>query len=178
MLTDITEFLRFFDGIHRRTLRDIQALPPEASGWRPDLGEGEAAWSVNQVVAHICTVREYMASAYRGEGWLSPPEPDTSNWKSWAPLIESTGETVRAALEGTPDEWLGRRLPALANEGSVAGWRILLMLVEHEVHHRSQLDTYAGINGWEPPQIYGRRWEDVMDLQPAEREAMATRPRP
>ena len=27
------------------------------------------------------------------------------------------------------------------------------MLVEHEVHHRSQFDTYAGLNGWSPPDI-------------------------
>ncbi len=30
MITDIDAFLRYFDGVHRRALRDIGALPPEA----------------------------------------------------------------------------------------------------------------------------------------------------
>jgi uncharacterized damage-inducible protein DinB len=29
--------------------------------------------------------------------------------------------------------------------GSLSGWRILMMMLEHEVHHRSQIDTYAGL---------------------------------
>jgi len=35
-------------------------------------------------------------------------------------------------------------------------------LVEHEVHHRSQLDCYLALAGVEPPQIFGRRMEDVL----------------
>jgi uncharacterized damage-inducible protein DinB len=37
-----------------------------------------------------------------------------------------------------------------------------MAMVEHEVHHRSQLDCYLAQAGVEPPQIYGWRMEDVM----------------
>jgi uncharacterized damage-inducible protein DinB len=37
-----------------------------------------------------------------------------------------------------------------------------MAMVEHEVHHRSQLDCYLAEAGVEPPQIYGWRMEDVM----------------
>ena len=33
MLKSIVEFLRYFDAVHRRAVRDIAALPPEADGW-------------------------------------------------------------------------------------------------------------------------------------------------
>jgi hypothetical protein len=38
---------------------------------------------------------------------------------------------------------------ALADStASVAGWRVLMMLTEHEIAHRALLTTYAGMNGW------------------------------
>jgi uncharacterized damage-inducible protein DinB len=40
-----------------------------------------------------------------------------------------------------------------------------MMMLEHDVHHRSQIDTYAGLNGWEVPQIYGRAAEQIGALQ-------------
>jgi uncharacterized damage-inducible protein DinB len=43
------------------------------------------------------------------------------------------------------------------------------MMVEHDIHHRSQVDTYAGLNGWQVPDIYGRSAETIRDLQPFER---------
>ena len=51
----------------------------------------------------------------------------------------------------------------------LSGWRVLLMMVEHDIHHRSQIDTYAGLNGWDPPQIYGRSAEQVEAQQPVQR---------
>ena len=35
-------------------------------------------------------------------------------------------------------------------------------MVEHEVHHRSQLDSYLAEVGVEPPQLYGYRMEEVL----------------
>jgi uncharacterized damage-inducible protein DinB len=36
-----------------------------------------------------------------------------------------------------------------------------MMMLEHEIHHRSQIDTYAGLQGWPVPDIYGRSAEQV-----------------
>ena len=49
MITSIDAFLRYFDGIHRRAVRDVAGLPPEADGWTPQGGEGERAWSINKL---------------------------------------------------------------------------------------------------------------------------------
>ena len=35
MITDPQAYLRYFDSIHRRTLRDVQALPEPAESWGP-----------------------------------------------------------------------------------------------------------------------------------------------
>lgn len=173
MLKSTEAYLQYFEGIHQRTLRDVLALPAAASGWRPPAGEGEAAWSVNEVIGHIATTRRYFVRAYRGEGWLSPPDPDTTDPADWAHLIEASARAVREGLRDTPAGWLEREIPRLGGAEVLPGWQVLMFMSEHEIHHRSQLDSYAGLNGWQPPQIYGRRWEQVLALQA---EAQAEHP--
>lgn len=170
MFTSIDVFLRYFDGVNRRAMRDIAALPPDADGWTPAQGEGEKAWSINQLVGHMCGSRLYFASAYRGEGWISPAPPDVSRRELWLPALEAIAARLRSLLEGTPPAWLERKVPTIDTEGQgLSGWRILLMMMEHDIHHRSQIDTYAGLNGWDVPQIYNRSAESIGALQERER---------
>jgi uncharacterized damage-inducible protein DinB len=169
MITSIPDFLRYFDAVHRRALRDVNALPPEADGWAPASGEGENAWSINVLVGHMAGARLYFASAYRGEGWISPPPPDTSHRERWAPELEASAVAFRDALAGTPDAWLQRKVRMIDTEAALSGWRVLMMMLEHDIHHRSQIDTYAGMNGWPVPDIYARSAETIGSLQDAER---------
>jgi uncharacterized damage-inducible protein DinB len=157
----IDAFLKYFDAVNRRAVRDISALPPEADGWTPPAGEGENAWGINQIVGHIANSRLYFASAYRGEGWVFPSGPEVSSRDKWVPAIEESARDFHRQIEGTPDEWLERKVQMIDTEASLSGWRILMMMLEHDIHHRSQLDTYAGINGWDVPDIYGRSAERI-----------------
>jgi uncharacterized damage-inducible protein DinB len=170
MLTSIAVFLDFFDAVNRRDMRDIAALPPEADGWAPASGTGEGAWSINTLVGHMAGSRLYFASAYLGNGWISPPPPDVRTRERWVPALETSAAEFRRLLQGTPDEWLRRKIGMIDTEAALSGWRVLLMMVEHDIHHRSQIDTYAGLNGWDVPQIYGRRAEQIGALQRSERE--------
>ena len=54
-------------------------------------------------------------------------------------------------------------------DATLPGWRVLLMMMEHDIHHRSQIDTYAGLNDWDVPQIYGRTAEHIGTLQESQR---------
>jgi uncharacterized damage-inducible protein DinB len=171
MITDIDAFLRYFDAVHRRALRDIGALPPEAERWAPTGGEGENAWSIGEIVRHIAGTRMYWARAYRGEGWIADWEvPITESQSSWLPALEASAAEFRKRLEGTPNEWLTRKVPMLDSGGALSGWRLLMMMLEHEIHHRSQIDTYAGLQGWPVPDIYGRSAEQVGLQRPRQRE--------
>jgi uncharacterized damage-inducible protein DinB len=169
MIGSIDGFLRYFDAVHRRAHRDIAALPPEADGWAPAAGEGEGAWSINTLVGHMAGSRLYFASAYRGEGWISPMPPEVSRRDLWLDALDDSARQLRAALEGTPDAWLQRKVAMIDSDGALSGWRVLMMMVEHDIHHRSQIDTYAGLNGWDVPDIYGRSAETIVGLQGSER---------
>ena len=170
MITDIESYLRFFDSVRRRTERDVAALPPQAAAWRPPAASGEAGWGIGQLVEHIGGSRLYFASAYRGEGWLfSPADVDRADQQTWLPWLQSSAERFAALLRETPAAWLTRRIEMIDTPGTLPGWRLLMMMLEHEVHHRSQIDTYAGLQGWNVPQIFERSFESVTALQAEQR---------
>ncbi len=175
MIRDTPSFLQFFDGVHRRTLRDVSSLPPAAETWIPPAGEGEAAWGAPEIVGHIAEARLFYASAFLGRGWVWDrwPEP-LRDRGTWAPVLEESAARFVAELRDVPGEWLRRRIELIGQlSQSVSGWRVLMMAIEHEVHHRSQLATYAGLNGWPVHQIFGRTNEWVVDQREAE---LRTRP--
>jgi uncharacterized damage-inducible protein DinB len=169
MIRTIEEYLRFFDAVHRRAMRDVGALPPDADGWAPARGEGEGAWSINTLIGHMAGSRLYFVSAYLGQGWISPQPPDVSRRQNWLPALRESARQVAERLVATPDAWLRRKIPMIDTSGALSGWRVLMMLLEHDIHHRSQIDTYAGLNGWPVPDIFGRSAETILGLQGAER---------
>jgi uncharacterized damage-inducible protein DinB len=171
MITDVDAYLRYFDSIQRRTLRDIAALPPAAERWAPPAGEGEIAWSIAEIVKHIAESRLYFTRAYRYEGWIYDwTAPLTDSQSSWLPALEESAREFHQRIEGTPPEWLARRVPLIDTDGEVSGWRILMMVLEHEVHHRSQIDTYAGLQGWDVPDIFDRAREEIDQHAERQRE--------
>ena len=163
MLTSVDAFLRYFQGVNRRAMRDVSVLPAEAEAWRPPAGEGENAWNIPQLVAHMSGARLYFAHAYLNEGWVFERWPDDLRDRaSWAPALERSCAQFCEQLAGTPDAWLERRIEMIDTPGAtISGWRALLMMVEHDVHHRSQIDTYAGLNRWPVAQIFDRTFETV-----------------
>jgi uncharacterized damage-inducible protein DinB len=171
MITDVESYLRFFDSVRRRTERDVAALPPEAAAWRPPAASGEAGWGIGELVGHIGATRLYFASAYRGEGWIwEKTEADPDDQAGWLPWLKTSGERFAALLEDTPRGWLDRRIEMIDTPGqTLSGWRLLMMMLEHEVHHRSQIDSYAGLQGWPVPDIFGRSAESIDALQESQR---------
>ena len=177
MITDIDDFLRYFDAVHRRAMRDVGALPPEAERWTPPARAGESGWDIAQIVGHLAGSRLYFARAYRGEGWIADWEPPvTGSQSSWLPALEASAQEFRRRLAGTPREWLTRRVPLIDTDGTISGWRVLMMMLEHEVHHRSQIDTYAGLQGWPVPDIFGRSAERVAQQEARQRALHGDRP--
>jgi len=164
VITSIESFLRYFGGVNRRAVRDIASLPAEAEQWTPPASaSGERGWTIAQLVAHMAASRLFFVAAYRGEGWRAEPWPGACDTREqWRDALDESARLMAERLSGTPDEWLTRRLPGMdGGEQMLSGWRVLMMGTEHDVHHRSQIDTYAGIAGWQVQQIFGRRAEDV-----------------
>ena len=170
MIETVDDFLRYFRSVHKRSVRDVAALPPAADGWKPPGGEGEIAWSINTLVGHMAGSRLYFASAFRGEGWINPEPPDVSSPDKWVPALEQSYDDFVAQVGAAPPDWMSRQVDMIDTPGGqISGWRLLMMMMEHYIHHRSQIDTYAGINDWPVPDIYARSAETIGELQEQQR---------
>ena len=165
MIADIASFLRWFDGVHARTVRDIADLPEAAERWRPPPSpEAEASWGVPEIVAHIAEGRRFFASAFVGNSWIWDPWPEPlSSRQDWVPALDRSRDELADTLSAASDERLRAKVPLLGDpDRTLSAWRTLMMMAEHEVHHRSQIATYAGLNGWPVHQIFRRTNEWVV----------------
>jgi uncharacterized damage-inducible protein DinB len=178
VITGVEAFLSWFGGVNRRTQRDIGGLPASALTWRPPHGEGENAWSVGELVGHIAGSRSFFARTLIGDPWVMPAAEQPADIDSCILLLETSAQTVASALREAGDGALAERYPSLEQpEVTVAGWRLLMMMAEHEVHHRSQIMTYAGLERWPVAQIFNRTYEEVARLsRAAERRRHGTIP--
>jgi uncharacterized damage-inducible protein DinB len=166
VIADVRAFLQWFDGVNRRTIRDIGLLPVEAEAWMPGAAgsDEETGWGVPRLVQHIVEARGYFASAFLGGGWVWDAWPEELTIReTWVPALEASAADLRERLEGLPNERLRERVELLgAPDKKVSAWRLLMMMSEHEIQHRSQIAAYAGLNGWEVAQTFDRTNEWVV----------------
>jgi uncharacterized damage-inducible protein DinB len=162
VIADLGAYVAWFEGVHRRTLRDVRLLPAEAEGWAPPAGEGEASWGIPRIVQHTAEARPYFVSAFLGRGWVWDPWPaELTAPETWSAALDESMAMVRDRLDGAEDR-LGVKVELIGGEREVSGWRLLMMMAEHEVHHRAQISTYAGMNGWPVAQTFDRTNEWVV----------------
>jgi hypothetical protein len=58
MIAAIEDFGGYFEGIHRRTLRDIDAIRERGLALSPPGGDGEAGWPVARLIGHTASTSE------------------------------------------------------------------------------------------------------------------------
>jgi uncharacterized damage-inducible protein DinB len=153
---DKDDLIAHVGGVHARTFEAAEKVTDALVSWRPEPGE----FSAGELVVHIANTRVMNAGTIAGEqtryrGHELPPAGDRDYLLQ---LLLRTSKKSIARLVGADLEAQVRTLSG----ASVPGWRILLLgLVEHEVHHRSQLCDYLGAAGAEPPALYGLHAEEL-----------------
>lgn len=161
MLQSVSGFARYFESIRRRTLAYVKAIPADKADWTPQVGE----YSCRDIVRHIAAaeamfIEAVVSGKWRYSGHFADNEADLV---AAITLLEQTHLSVMNQLRSLNDAALNESRPTL-NGPPVTAWRLLLAMVEHEVHHRSQLAVYLALMGVAPPQIFGLGVEEVMVL--------------
>lgn len=148
--------IRYVGNVHARTFEAVERLGDEHLGWRP----AEREFTVAELVLHIHAARLMNLEAittgltrYRGHAVA-----ESATAADLRKLILRSGKKT---IAGLVDADLERPIANLAGEEFPAWWRILGGLVEHEVHHRSQLCGYLAALGLEPPPLFGLHVEDL-----------------
>lgn len=165
MIHDIPAFIRYFDGIRRRTLTFVWAIPANKFDWSPQEGELTCV----EIVRHLAAAEVMFVTAFIEGRWLYPGHEDPSDLDQAVARLVTTHTQQMDRLRATSDEELFQSRPTL-NGPPAKAWRLLMAMIEHEVHHRSQLAVYLAMMGVEPPQIYGLGFEDIIKLTTGQNE--------
>jgi uncharacterized damage-inducible protein DinB len=158
VIVSVAEFVRYFAGIRRRTWVAADRVTPDLVDWAPKPGE----FTCGEIIQHLAGAERFFVTKVVEDRWTSDLEPGGRLGPAEVrALLRSVHDAEMARLRALPDERLGVSLADL-DGGTVKAWRFLMAMVEHEVHHRSQLDSYLTLAGAEAPQLYGYRVEDVV----------------
>jgi len=161
MLQSVKSFIDYFDGIRRRTLHFIDAIPTGKIDWFPFEGE----FSFGDLIRHLAATEDMFVGAlidgkwkYAGHKIEEKQERDVA-----ITFLKSTHQEAMKRLSTLSDSALNESRRSLSGQ-EVKTWRLLMAMVEHEVHHRSQIAMYLTLNQIKPPHIYGLGVEDVIAL--------------
>ena len=166
MITSPGAFADYFDGVRRRTVGFIRALPADRADWAPKAGE----YTCGDIVRHVAATERMFTGAVCDGRWTYPGHERAKAPTLPAALadLDAVHAECGARLRGLDDGALQMTRPPLEpGAAPVRAWRLLLAMVEHEVHHRSQLASYLTWMGLEAPDIFGLGVEDVERLAAA-----------
>ena len=163
MIASLREFAEYFDGVRRRTVGFFRMIPAARIDWAPKDGE----YTCGDIVRHVAASESMFTGVVTDGVWrydgharaMGATLPDA------LALLAARHAAGSQALARTADAALTELRPALEPGGRpIRGWRVLMAMCEHEVHHRSQLASYLTLMGVDAPDIFGLGVEDVARL--------------
>ena len=158
MITSVGEFMQYFEGVRRRTLAAVDRVTPDLADYRPRADE----WTCGQIVQHIAGAERFFVTKVAEDRFTSDLDPGpVEDWAATRGRFDIVHRTEMARLAAVPDTRLAEKVDDL-DGGRIRAWRFLMAMVEHEIHHRSQLDCWLALAGTAPPQIYGYSMEQVV----------------
>lgn len=144
------ELIEYVARVHERTRDVVSAVPDGLLGWR----QGEREFTIAELVVHIANMRVWNATLATGTDDAHYGGHDAEGIASVAELLDLTDRASRRTLDLISNADLEAMIPS--SMGEIAAWRrVMGGLIEHEVHHRSQLCALLSQNGVTPPALYG-----------------------
>jgi len=160
-ITNPREVLDYYEKVRLRTLKVIACIPAEKYDWCYAQGK----FSFADIIRHLATIERYMyaenaqlkPSTYPGHGKDLADGPESVLAFFHRMHHESMEIFSRLSAEDL------QRKCVTPGGASITVWKWLRAMVEHEVHHRSQIYVYLGMLGISTPPIYGLTSEEVRE---------------
>lgn len=158
MLTTVRDFVRYFEGVRRRTGATVDRVSEALLDWAPRPGE----FTCGQIIRHLAGAERFFVTRILEDRWTDDLDPGPAlDLAATRARLDGVHREAMSRLLALPDHRLQDSLTDL-DGAPVRVWRFLMAMVEHEVHHRSQLDCWLAAAGVEAPQLYGYRMEEVV----------------
>ena len=159
-ITNIQSFLDYYEKIRQRTNRLIAVIPPEYMDWAYKSGK----FTMADHIRHIAATERYMFAetilgnpcTYNGCG-----KELADGYDAVLLYFNERHEESLAVFRDLSDEDLQRKCitPGII---SIAVWKWLRAMTEHEIHHRAQLYIYLNLLDIKTPPMFGLSSEDII----------------
>jgi uncharacterized damage-inducible protein DinB len=159
----MADFIKFFEGVRRRTMNYVRVVPAKRLDWSPKEGE----FSCADILRHILVTEKMFVRVVIEGCWIyedHEAEKEQSLEKLLA-LLEATHAEAIEMFKQLSEQALNEPRFGPKREGQpIKAWRWLMVMAEHEIHHRSQLAVYLFLMGIQPPHIFGLGVEDLIAI--------------
>jgi uncharacterized damage-inducible protein DinB len=163
MIQSADDFIKYFEGVRRRTMNYIRVFPADRLDWSPKAGEFSCADILRHMIAaERMFVRVVIEGRWNYEGHETEGKQSLDELIT---LLETTHTQAMDKLKQLSNQDLDEPRLGPKGEGQpLKAWRWLMVMAEHEIHHRSQLAVYLSLIGVQPPHIFGLGVEDLIAL--------------
>lgn len=160
-ITSIESFLPYYKNIRERTMRVARVIPPAMIEWSYAPGK----FTLGDLLRHIATIERHL--------WVEILQGKPNRYRGCGRELADGYQNVIAYVERLHQgsiEIISRLTPedlqkkSITPDGSpISTWKVLRLMVEHEIHHRGEIYIYLGMLGVKTPPLYGMTSEQVMD---------------
>lgn len=158
-MSEAAALLEYFGKVHQRTMRVARTIPAGKVEWRPR----EGAFSPGDLVRHIAVTNRYTFA----ETILGRPSRYATHGAELADGLDAVlelaerlhRETVAIFSALSEDQWNSK--VQTADGAPITRWKLLRLMLEHEVHHRGELYAYLGLLEVTVPPLYGLTSEEL-----------------
>ncbi|HET9371742.1 MAG TPA: DinB family protein [Vicinamibacterales bacterium] len=158
-MSRLDDFLRYWDNARQRTLRVAELVPADRMDWTP----GGGVWTFADLIRHLAVSERWMfvenargrPSRYTSHGAELADGKDAI-LKFARDLHQDSMAQLRTLSEADLD-----RAVTTPGGASLAAWKWLRSMAEHEAHHRGQIYVMLRLCGIETPPLFGLTSEEV-----------------
>ncbi len=150
MITDIDVFIRYFHGQRRRTQWSIDVLPPEKALWTPWPGEPTPA----EIICRIAAGHYMYATVVAHDYWhIDEYEQFATDWDNALDYFHTQTEVALDLLRPLKNKVLQAKRSKLEANIDTSAWRFLMAMLDHEITHRAQFNSYLMLLDLKQPRL-------------------------
>lgn len=150
MITDIEVFIRYFHGQRRRTQWTIDVIPEQKALWRPWPGEPSPA----EIICRIAAGHRMYATVVAHDYWdIDEYEGYATDWTTALDYFHNETEAALDLLRPLNNRVLQQKRNKLGANITTSAWRFLMAMLDHEITHRAQLNSYLMLLDLKQPRL-------------------------
>ncbi len=130
--------MRQFRDVQRGTRRLLELIPPERLDWAPHPG----MFTLRQLAGHLATIGGQTASGIVLGVWERPHVPEELTRDQALERLEASVTRTEELLAQLSDAEFERREIQMPWGVTMTVARAVAALIEHDIHHRTQLFLY------------------------------------